>query len=176
MAEKMTGWLENPKYPGDLIFERIIGRVYLEQRLSYCDRGKFACYPEFLGPINHLLTLISNAYYFDLERAKKEIEGWVAIGIQATDEDLRSLYINFSFTESGTLIKEHTCKQCTVRIEKGTILPINLNVFLTSVIVRKEFEQIFVVDEADLFPRVYLDERIATEEIEAWLERRGQLA
>lgn len=72
-------WIEPDGYPGH---HWILGQecsVWLEPRPYYCDRGRYVATLQYWG---RLILEIDGAdawprYYFDLERAKAEVEAWI---------------------------------------------------------------------------------------------------
>jgi len=58
------------------------GRIFLEKRPGYCDRGHYYAKPDIRFDEKIPGTYIDGAdgwprYYFDLERAKLELEAWI---------------------------------------------------------------------------------------------------
>lgn len=58
------------------------GRIFLEKRPHYCDRGRWYAKPELRFDKDLPGTHVDGQdgwprYYFDLERAKLEIEEWI---------------------------------------------------------------------------------------------------
>lgn len=55
--------------------------IYLEQRPAYCDRGNWLAKLDAIGGTELAIELDDQdgwpRYYFDLERAKLEIEAWL---------------------------------------------------------------------------------------------------
>jgi len=81
--------LENPNYAEGIwmtaegkTFEFIKGRecvVYLSPRPAHCDRGRYIAQLDAMGDLGRDLNYADlwPRYYFDLERAKAEVEAWM---------------------------------------------------------------------------------------------------
>lgn len=80
---KLAQWIKRTPNPLSLVpYYEILGKecsITIEPRPSYCDRGNFIAK---LFPVGELAREIDDLdgwprYYFDLDRAKLECEGWL---------------------------------------------------------------------------------------------------
>ena len=79
-------WEEPKGYPGNYVIKGKACTIWLEPRAAWCDRGNWVATLSVHRPLEQLGRpdglYIDEAdgwprYYFDLERAKLEIEAWL---------------------------------------------------------------------------------------------------
>lgn len=72
-------WIEPPNYPGNYW---ILGRectIWLHPRPAWCDRGNYHATLDATGDLARSIDWADGwpRYYFDLGRAKAELEAWL---------------------------------------------------------------------------------------------------
>ena len=72
-------WEEEPGYPGHYVVRGKACWIWLAPRPHYCDRGRWLAHLETIHPFTLEIDSADGwpRYYFDLERAKLEIEAWL---------------------------------------------------------------------------------------------------
>lgn len=148
------------------------GRISLQPRPSYCDRGRFVVQLLIHGPTNHLLsTPLSNAYFFSYQNAKEEIARWLTLAASATPEQLRTLKPETSREQCLHM----SGLNCEAKVYQQVLQPVNTTMYIFEVEIKPGNELALDVNEADEFPRVYLDLGVARQEVLAWMQCRGQI-
>lgn len=166
----LNEWFEVPQFPNDRAFYFHRGGMHLETRRAGCDRGRFICHADILGP--------SPAgwprYFFDEEAAKKEI----AIYLERLAEADRSpndwnYYRADKFDapqpEMTALIWFHDSDLCLVLLRKVE----HLYLAGDYVAIAHSNSDLFHLDESDEFPRFYFDRAVALSEIQQWAQTRA---
>lgn len=148
------------------------GNIALEQRPSYCDRGRVQFKTLTYGAVNYLFNpLLSGVYFFDEQGAIAHLESVIELAQSLMDEQLRNFSLHNSYTEFKTFIGAD-CKCFLFGATNPKMPEINITKF--DVVVNCDKEDIFVVDECDMFPRHYLSKDIAMNEVTKWMEFRKQ--
>jgi hypothetical protein len=155
------GWWKNWESPW--------GDIGIEQRPSYCDRGVVVIKTMTHGAVNLLFNpLLSNAYFFDEDRAMKHLIKVTQIAANLSDEQIR----NLDLQPTGKLLLFEG-KDCTCELGTFALHPTEIQVTAFGVKVHPDKKTNFV-DSDDMFPRYYVDRDIAKAELNAWMQQRGQ--
>lgn len=168
------------------------GIIGLEQRPGYCNRGRVAFKTMTDGAVNLIFNpLLSNAYFFDYDRAIAHLESAINLANSLTDEQLRSLEID----SHRINIQWFIGVDCACYLYDLLLKPTNIEITTFAVVVDPDkseklggisregsplspqaFQETetFVVDEHDGFPRYYLDRDLAMAELRDWMAARAQ--
>lgn len=149
------------------------GYIGFEQRPHYCDRGKYVFKLMTHGLIGRFLEpLLSCAYFFDETRAMSHLHSVVKMAQILTDESLMNLAISDAEALPINGFRNQVlCCQTT----ELTLKPINIPLCEFNVTVLPKHLEFFVIDDADRFPRYYLDRNIAMLEMKDWLVAHNQI-
>lgn len=148
------------------------GEIGFEQRPHYCDRGKYVFKVQTHGSINQFLEpLLSCTYFFDEIRAMSHLDSVVNVAQALTDDSLKNLAISDAKALS---VNGFSNRVLCCQIVELTLEPINIPLFEFSIAVFSKNSKFFAVDDADKFPRYYLDRNIAKLEMEDWRVAHSQ--
>lgn len=146
------------------------GVIGLEQRPSYCNRGRVQFKTVTEGYINRIFNpLLSGAYFFDKQRALDHLGAVVRLANSIDPAQLKDLKIeSMNDDESIELV------DCKCRLSLLQLLPVGRKLVMLDVEVSPESLDTFVVDFGDGFPRVYCDYDLAFLEMNDWIIARNQ--
>lgn len=147
------------------------GNIEIEQRPGWRDRGTVVIKTSTEGQVNLLFNpLLSNAYFFDQERAIEHITAIATLAENISDEELENLRLE-------EILKPITFqgKDCTCYLRGFVLRPALVPLLRLEVVVHPGKEKILHVDAHDMFPRHYISYEIALEELKAWMKRREQV-
>lgn len=146
------------------------GEIGIEKRPYHCDRGRVAIKTLTHGGANKLFNpLLSNAYFFSEKRAEQHLKLVTELAEKLTDEQIRALSL-----ELTSLTQTFQGKDCICELTVLLLKPEKITVWAFTVKVNPGKEDTLHIDDADMFPRYYLDHSIALAEVKAWMEERSQ--